>query len=204
MWGLRGWGCPALGGRAQAGHAVASVGQPGQAQRGGEQLCPCASGSLSPAGRLSPWHALRAPCRVCLLSCLSLSSLATELCDLGFGLAIALFSRRTLGLWKEHQTWSPGAVFGSISAADSLDPGHVSASLASVSPSVIWQDEWFSKCFSAVEEFLQMISRVRAQNIKRISAELGQGASSSGLTATQHPPLWSLPAGQCTQEGHWV
>lgn len=139
---------PAQPGATGPGRSPGQRRQPGRAGRTlGRAALPLCLGSRPPASCLSPWHALRASRRVCLLSCLSLSSPATKLCDLGFGLAVALFFRGTLGSWKEHQTWSPGAVFGSISVANSLDPGQVSASLASVSPSVISKMNGFPSVF---------------------------------------------------------
>lgn len=39
--------------------------------------------------------------------------LMAALCNPGFGLAMALFFLGTVGLWKENQSWRPGAAFGS-------------------------------------------------------------------------------------------
>lgn len=104
---------------ARVGHAVASVGQPGQAGRRARAV----------ARRPPPQPVLQAA-RLTVFTLLSVSvftgrqalPVAAALCDPGFGLAKTLFFLGALGLRKGPQNWSPRAGFGSVSVADSLGP----------------------------------------------------------------------------------
>lgn len=114
--------------------------------------------------------------------------LTAALCNPDFGLAMALSFLDTLELWKEHQTWSLGAVFASISVADSLDPGHVSLSpglsfpICNMTRLMVFQ-MFLSSIISSYDVQCQS-PEYKTDQYSWPWSELGQGASSSGHTAT--------------------
>lgn len=71
--------------------------------------------------------------------------------NLAFGLATALFSLWTLGLWTGSHTWSPGAGFASISVTDSLGPRTLGLSfpICHITRWTVWQMFFGSKRVSS-------------------------------------------------------
>lgn len=140
----------ARGALGETGQGRSLRGQHGAAGAGWARGEGCGHGLAArwPARRPSPRPVLQAALHV-VFTLLSVSvftgrqtpPVAAAFHNPGSGLAKALFSLWTLGLWTGSQTWSPGAACASVSVTDSLGPQTLSLSfpICHITRLMVWQ-----------------------------------------------------------------